>query len=391
MSLREERVDLANKAADITNKAYREARPLTKDERQKVDRIHADIDALKGRIDRDERQVPYVRPNKRFVNWLSDGSPEGFGHRDIMNFEISDRAPRSLNEARALTSIDIAGGAALAPVDTPFSTALEVALQSADGVREAGATEVRTPTGTDLPVPCLKDNTAKGRIVRENTAQTQTDPAFSLKRLGAYTYSSDEVQLPITLFQDSGYPVEELLGTVLGERIARAQSEHWIAGDGANQPQGVLGSATDSGVTTAAVSSVSYAELLALQHSVDPAYRAKGAWLLHDDTLKAVKLLVDTTGRPIWTPGISFGASDSILGRPFVASPYMPAIAAGVKSVLFGDFSRYFIRTVQGATLSVLRERYAEKGLLSFILFIRSDGGLADAGTHPIKFLTQHS
>jgi hypothetical protein len=43
--------------------------------------------------------------------------------------------------------------------------------------------------------------------------------------------------------------------------------------------------------------------------------------------------------------------------------------------------------------MSVLRlnERYADFGQVGFIAFMRIDGNLVDAGTHPINLLQQHS
>ena len=59
------------------------------------------------------------------------------------------------------------------------------------------------------------------------------------------------------------------------------------------------------------------------------------------------------------------------------------------KSVLFGDFSKYYIRDVMDITLVRLDEVYAEYGQVAFLAFSRHDGVLLDAGTNPIKAL-QH-
>jgi HK97 family phage major capsid protein len=181
------------------------------------------------------------------------------------------------------------------------------------------------------------------------------------------------------------------LGVKLGERIGRVQQRHIALGDGASKPQGVVTAATDSGITTASATSIAYGELLDLEHSVDPAYRANARFMGHDDTIKAVKKLMDANGRPLWAAGIAVGAPDTLDGFPLVVNQSMDAIAASKKALLFGDFSKYTIRDVSGLLLTRLNERYAEKGIVAFLLFARSDGALIDAGSHPVKFLTMHS
>jgi len=84
---------------------------------------------------------------------------------------------------------------------------------------------------------------------------------------------------------------------------------------------------------------------------VDPAYRRMAEWMFHDSTLKAIKKLKDSEGRPLWAPGIAVREPNTILGYPYVVNNDMPVMAADAKSILFGDFSNYFIRDVLGVQL----------------------------------------
>jgi len=62
------------------------------------------------------------------------------------------------------------------------------------------------------------------------------------------------------------------------------------------------------------------------------------------------------------------------------------AMAANAKSILFGDFTRYYVRIVLGMQLMRLVERYADALQIGFLAFMRADGNLLDAGTHPIVY-----
>ena len=66
---------------------------------------------------------------------------------------------------------------------------------------------------------------------------------------------------------------------------------------------------------------------------------------------------------------------DLLLGYPYMINNYMPTMAAGNHSVLFGDFFEgYVIRDVQGVALMRLTERYAEYLQVAFLAFARADG-----------------
>ena len=131
--------------------------------------------------------------------------------------------------------------------------------------------------------------------------------------------------------------------------------------------------------------SVIYEDLVDLEHSVDPAYRAEAEFMFHDDTLKVLKKLKDADGRPLWLPGVAVREPDTILGYNYVINQDMPIMAANAKSILFGDFSKYMIRDVMDLMLLRLVERYADFAQVGFIAFSRHDGDLLDAGTNPIK------
>jgi HK97 family phage major capsid protein len=64
----------------------------------------------------------------------------------------------------------------------------------------------------------------------------------------------------------------------------------------------------------------------------------------------------------------------------------MAVMATSAKSILFGDFSKYWIRRVAGVQVLRLTERYADFNQTAFIGFQRWDGNLIDAGTHPLKY-----
>ena len=209
--------------------------------------------------------------------------------------------------------------------------------------------------------------------------------------LGVHKYSSKTVAVPIELLQDSNADIEAFVNNRLITRLGRITNKHFTVGTGSSQPSGVLTGAT-LGVTgaKAQVDSVTYDDLVELEHSLDPAYREGGrcAFMFADTTLKAIKKLKDGQGRPLWLPGIDVKEPASILGYRYVINQSVPAMAATAKSVLFGDFSKYVIRDAMGITMYRFADSaFAQKGQVGFLAFMRSGGVLTDA--QAVKFF-QH-
>ncbi|MCA3248783.1 MAG: phage major capsid protein, partial [Azospirillum sp.] len=125
------------------------------------------------------------------------------------------------------------------------------------------------------------------------------------------------------------------------------------------------------------------------QESVDEAYQQNARWMFHQSTRRMLKQLVDTAGRPLWQPGVSAGLGqsepDTILGKPYTINNQMAVMAANARSILYGDFSKYYVRVVRDMQMRRLDERYADNLQVGFFAFGRWGGNLVDAGTNPIR------
>lgn len=289
-------------------------------------------------------------------------------------------------ELRALSvGTDTAGGFTVGD-DTSFIDQIDVALKEFGGMRRARSTIINTGTGADLPIPTTNDTAQTGELLAENAAAAEQDVVFGQVVLQSFMYSSKMVKVSIQLLQDGAIDVVGLLARLLGTRIGRITNTHFTTGDGSGKPNGVV-TASNQGVvgTTGQTTSIIQADLVDLFHSLDEAYRENAQWMLADSSLKIIKKIEDADGRLLWTPGLSATDPATILGKPFIVNNDVPVMAANAKSVLFGDFSKYWIRDVRGMTLLQLRERFAENLQVAFLAFSRHDGDLIDAGTKPIK------
>lgn len=278
--------------------------------------------------------------------------------------------------------------------------ALEVALLQYGGMRVSGARVWRTQTGATLPVPTLNDTTNVSVVLAINTAADVEALVFGQKTFTAFKYTTKQVLVPMELSQDTTLALESTISEAFGVRAARGTNNHFTVGVATDsQPTGVV---TDSiaGTSAADVNSFTYSNLVDLEHSVDPAWRADPTckFMFHDGVLKVAKKLLDGQSRPIWLPamsGLAGGFPDTLLGYPYIINQDMPTIATATtgtgakKIMLFGAFGAFVIRDVQDMMVLRLVERYAEKAQVGYVAFHRHDSGtvIAATDTPPIKHM----
>lgn len=323
-------------------------------------------------VSTDEAQAQIVMEKSIFSSWIRGGRE---GLNDKQREYIAQRNASIQNDM----SKDLASGGYLVPTD--FSNQLIEALKAFGGMRKL-AQVFGTGNGQSIEWPTTDATSEVGEIVGENTAVTDEDFAFGMKSINAYKFSSKAVAISMELLQDSRIDLEAHVRGRLATRISRITEQLYINGTGVNQPQGALTAAPD-GATSEAAAMIGYDDLIDLEHSVDPAYRENGkcTYVMHDQTLMALKKLKDTLGRPLWLPGVATGDPNTINGYGYSINQGMPQIAAGSRSLMFGDFSHYLIRDVMQVMLFRMTDsNFTLKGQVGFLAFYRGDAASIDVG-----------
>ncbi|MFC3206870.1 phage major capsid protein [Aquamicrobium soli] len=251
-------------------------------------------------------------------------------------------------------------------------------------------TVISTSTGVTIKIPTVDDTAVTAVQHTEGTAMTDDggkDVTFGQKSLESYGYDTEWVKFSLELARDSIFNMESLLGSLLGERLGRIANLQLTTGDGTGDPNGIV-TASTKGKDAAAAAAVTYDEIIDLVHSVDPAYRQspKVRFMFNDLTLAALRKLKDGNGSYIWTHGdVQNGVPSSILGYRYSVNQAMDAIASGKKSILFGDFGKYFVRKVGSPMIGVKRESYWPDLGIAGLIYL--DGELGD--TAAVKHLLQ--
>ena len=180
------------------------------------------------------------------------------------------------------------------------------------------------------------------------------------------------------LLNDSAFDLESYFATEFARRIGDKEEEAFLVGDGNKKPLGIFAETggADVGVTAASATAITADELINLFYSLEAPYRKNAIWIVNDATIAAVRKLKDTTGQYLWQPALHEGGHETLLGKKIYTSPFVPELAAGAKTVAFGDFSFYWIGDRQGVTFRRLNERYADTGQVGFLATKRLDGKL---------------
>lgn len=384
---------------------------LTANDQAGYNRAMADVDKLTEQIKKDESRGLDLSS----INYASADRERSFAFgKWLRGNKLTDTEQRSVEKR------DVAEGGLTAHIGTYTGLGFFVPTGFSDMIEQATKYfapvldifgRINTKTGNPLPYPTSNDTSQRATIVGEASIVNEADGSggnlgTSQVTFGSYKYTSGLIKCSLELIQDSAFDLEAWLAERFGERFARGFEADLTNGTGVSQPTGILtailasgvapiiaqGSAESTGGAQTGVNSVGYSDLVNLEHSVDPTYRRRAKYMLHDLTLSALKRILDKYGRPLWAPGITAGDPDVINGYPYVINQSMPQIGASANTVVFGDLKKFIVRKVRFSQgIQRLAERYAETGQVGFLAFDRLDSNLLDAGTHPLNVLQQHS
>lgn len=291
-------------------------------------------------------------------------------------------------EQRAQSAVIGAGGAFT--VGSSMAAAVEMATLAYGGMMEV-ADVFSTTGGEPFTFPSFNDTSNTGAQISENTQVSEQTITFAGLTLNAHKFTSYSILVPTELLEDSAYDVSGFVSSALGERIARIVNTKTTTGVGGTTPYGIVPAST-VGKTTASATAITADEIIDLVHSVDPSYRSRpgAGFMFHDNILAVVRKLKDGMSQYLWQPGIGSGVPDRLFNYPYTINQDMQSsVATGTRTIIFGWLQAYKIRRVGNVRFYRMTERYRDYDQDGFVAFARYDGGLLDAGTHPVKCMAQ--
>ena len=397
LELREKRAKAWEAAKAFLDSHRKENGILSAEDDAAYTKMEQEITDLGKEIARLERQEALDAELNRPVNKPLTGKPGGRadadGGEDKTGRASDDYRKNFWNAMRSKVPMPAVTNALQIGTDSEggylvpdeYERTLVEALEEENIFRQM-AKVIKTSSG-DRKIPVVASKGTASWIDEEG-AFPESDDSFGQVSIGAYKLGT-LIKVSEELLNDSVFDLQSYISREFARRIGAKEEEAFFTGDGKGKPLGVLAATggAETGVTAASATAVTADELMDLYYSLKSPYRKKSVWVLNDSTIKAIRKLKDNNGQYLWQPSLTAGAPDMILGRPIKTSAYMPAIAAGAKTIAFGDFSYYWIADRQGRSFKRLNELFAATGQVGFLASQRVDGKMILA--EAVKVLVQ--
>jgi len=358
---------------------------LSPEDAATYDKMEADVVALGKEVDRLERQAAIDRELAAPTGNPITNAPSAVPGEEKKGRAASEykRAFWDAMRVRGNEGLDVIVRNALKIGSDPeggylvpdeFERTLVEALQEENIFRQVA--NVITTTSGDRKIPVAASK-GEASWVDEEGAIPESDDSFGLVSIGAYKLAT-MIKVSEELLNDSAFNLEAYIAKEFARRIGGKEEEAFFTGTGTGKPLGILAATGGGqlGVTTAGATAITLDEMLDLFYSLKAPYRKKASFMMNDATVKAIRKLKDSTGQYLWQPSIKEATPDTILNRPLYTSSFVPEVAAGKKTVVFGDYSYYWVADRAGRVFKRLNELFAATGQVGFIATQRVDGRL---------------
>ena len=380
LELREKRAKVWEQTKAFLDSKRGEEGVLSAEDTSTYEKMEAEVVNLGKEIDRLERQQAIDLELSKPVNQPITSKPTG------VEGQKTGRATDEYRESfwkvmRNKSSYDVKNalqvgtdseGGYLAPDE--FERTLIQSLEEENIFRSLA--KVITTSSGDRKIPVVASKGTASWVDEEGLIP-ESDDSFGQVSIGAYKLAT-MIKVSEELLNDSVFNLESYIAKEFARRIGAREEEAFFVGDGTGKPTGIFNATggAELGVTATSATAVSVDEIMDLFYSLKSPYRKKAVFVMNDATVKLLRKLKDGSGQYLWQPSVQAGQPDTILNRPVKTSAYVPTVAAGAKSIAFGDFGYYWVADRQGRSFQRLNELYAATGQVGFKATQRVDGKL---------------
>jgi HK97 family phage major capsid protein len=393
-SLQEAQKRDLHEARGYLERAETEKRELSVEERTAWDALNAAMDSRQDHINEvraaEQRDAAVAQSMSFAPEVRTEAAPrEQRSDNDILRAMARGEIRSHTFERRALDTSTSTKGPETVPQD--FLSVVQAKLLTTGPMLDGSVVNLlNTNSGNDIKVP-VEQTRPLGTAVAEGATFGVSDPTFAnitlrAHKIGTLVVASRE------LVEDTGIDLQGFLGAQIGVALGTAVNSVLTNGTGTVQPNGIVNAAGTTPAVTGAAGGTPAGiftgdNLIALMHSVDSLYAAQpgAGWMMSRATMGAVRALKGAEGY-LFQPYAAEGTIGTLLGYNVAENPYVPAIGANAKSVLFGDLGAYITRVVGGIEIVRSDEAYFLSDQIAWRASIRVDGDLGGGRTDALKF-----
>jgi len=380
--LRAERAALVKKSRDFLEERAVDDIRLSAEDDATYSKMEDDLQNLDRNIERmerlEKREAELEKPvNTPLTSRPGDTEPDkkkgraADTYRSAFWNSIRTKYPNQEVINALQEGVDTEGGYL---VPDEYENTLIQALNEETAIRQNARVILTSSNSHKIPIVTTHGEAA---WMEEEDAFATSDEAFGQVNLDAHKCGT-LIKVSEELLNDSAFDLEGYMRSEFARRIGDKEEAAFLTGNGTHKPTGLLNATGGAqvGITSASTSALTADEVIDLFHSLKTPYRKKAIWVLNDSTIKLIRKLKDGNGQYLWQPGLRDGETNTILGKSYHTSAFMPEVAAGNKTLLFGDLSFYWIADRQGIVFKRMNELFAGNGQVGFLAYTRVDAKL---------------
>lgn len=379
-SLTEQRADLQAELQSILDGAKAETRAFTTEEQEKFDNIEAQINSIDATIEREERarNIDTKKPEQKVNETTEEAEIRAFANY------VRKEAGLPIVENRAgEQNMTMGNNGAIIP-----TTIAQKIIKAVKDICPIFAKATMYHVKGILKVPVWgKANSTHDIAVgyqTEFTDITADSGKFTSVDLSGYLAGALTL-IGKSVINNGDIDVVNFIVSEMAEEIAAFLEKELLTGTGSSSATGALN--TTNTLTTAAATAITADELIDLQASVKQVYQTNACWIMNPATFTAIRKLKDGNNRYLLQDDYTSEFPYRLLGKPVYLSDNMPTIAAGAKTVLYGDLSGLSVNMREDVQIQILLEKYATQHAVGVVSWFEFDSKVTD--NQKLAVLTQ--
>lgn len=340
----------------------------------KEDYATEQLNALKSLLKREIGPKEWEQHTRR-IGQIPEQRAAADAFRDLIYHPFEPAYQQRFDSAMKATLRTSVGSLGGNIVPTEYANRVIGTLTEQSILRLAGAYQFPVANAGQFALPTVT-RSGSAPLTAELGSLTQTEPTFERVTFTPYKYTALYIA-SIEQVADTNVPLEQVLLDNAAWQFVQSENNHFGAGTGTGQPQGVnqATTAVSAGSTLALLDEN---DVIDLYHAVPYQYRSNAVWFAHDQVIRRIRQLREngTSGQFLWQPGLQAGQPDRLLGRPIYTLNSMASSGSTSNVLVFGDPRFYWIADFNNAGIDfrVLNELYAASGAVGWWFVRRFDG-----------------
>ena len=358
----EERAELKKELDGILETVKAEERAMTDEENTKFEELEGKIKNLDRTIKAEERARDLN------LNVVDDKKKE-----ELRAEEIAEQEERAFaNYIRGVISEEraenLTAGDNGAVVPTTIANKIIEKVYEICPIYQL-ATRYNVPGTLSIPYYNEDNGTIEMAYATEFEDLTSNSGKFTSIELKGFLAGALS-KISKSLVNNSKFNITEYVVNKMAQSISRWIEKELLNGT-VDKIDGI--SKAKQFVTAAAATAITADELIDLQETVPDVFQPGCIWIMNKATRTAIRKLKDNDGNYILNKDATSKWGYTLFGAPVYCSDNMPKMAAGVKSIVYGDMSGLAVKVSEDMNIEVLREKFATQHAIGVVGWLEMD------------------